>query len=317
MILFLYGKDNYRSLQKLSAIKNKFIDASLGDTNLSVFDFSEEKIDFSVLWQAITTPPFLAKSRLIVIKNLLISKNKKIQEEIEKKLTKIPDNSFVVFYENDMPDRRSGIFKKLNKPKISQSFNPLERSELLIWTKNKFDEREALIEKNALDKLLDFTGSDLWKLSNEIDKLSLFNKKIIVKDVELLVKSNEAGNIFDFVDSLMQKNTKKSYLELKKLLDSGENELYIFTMIVYGIRNLAITKDLVTKNYSQVEIQKQSGIHPFALRKIINFANNFTVYDIKRIYSQLAEYDFCIKSGKIEPRLALSLLIFEITSPYD
>lgn len=313
MILFIYGKDNFRSLQKLNAIKDKFIDASLGDTNLSIVDFTEEKINFNDLWQMILTPPFLAKKRLIIIRNLLLTKNKKIQEEIEQKISKIPENSLVVFYEDGVPDKRSSLFKKLNKPKNSQNFELLEHNDLIIWTQKEFEKNQVSIDRFSLEKLVSLTGPDLWRLFSEINKLSSYGKKITVKEIDLLVKSNTQTNIFALIDFLQQKDTKKACSELEKILNSGENEIYILTMIVYGMRNLVIVKDMLEKKLSISQIQTNSGIHPFALRKIINCADNFSQQQIKNIYSQLAEYDFYIKSGKIEPKIALSLLVLKIT----
>ena len=81
MILFLYGEDTYRSKQKLDAIKSKYIDASLGDTNLSVMDIADKKdTDFTDITRTVLALPFLAKNRLVIIKNLLNGKKQKLQE---------------------------------------------------------------------------------------------------------------------------------------------------------------------------------------------------------------------------------------------
>jgi DNA polymerase-3 subunit delta len=53
-------------------------------------------------------------------------------------------------------------------------------------------------------------------------------------------------------------------------------------------------------------------MHPFVLRKSFDQAKNFSFSALKKIYSRLAEIDIAIKSGRIEPRVALDLMVQEI-----
>lgn len=326
MILFLYGEDNFRSHEKLMAIKMKHIDASLGDTNLSTLDFSDRGYGFTEVTRQVLAIPFLAKSRLVIIKNLLLAKKtKNIPEQIIKLLPKVPQSTILVFYEAGVPDKRLALYKKLIKEK-SQEFKPLEPYQLRSWIKKAVEAQEAQIEPAAIDLLIKYCGNDLWKLKNEISKLTAYSdpstsfrtgKPLAISDkqIELLVKPKIEAKIFDLVDAFGEKNPRKAHQELAKLLEKDEAELYIFTMIVRQFRNLLIIKDLIndqaisSKPYA---ISKASGLHPYVVQKTVIQARNFMLDELKNIYRQLLEFDIKLKTGGVEPKLALDLLIVQI-----
>lgn len=311
MILFLYGDDTYRSKQKLDAIKGKYIDASLGDTNLSLADFSDKDLDFTQITRMLLALPFLASKRLVIIKNLIKNGNKKIQEQVAKLLEKIPPTTVVLFYETIKPLASNILFKKLNKPKQSEEFKLFTPQQLKKWIAKEVEKLGGKIEPAAVEKLIEYTGNDLWRLDNEMKKLTTYTLNLTPECVDLLVRAKIDSNIFTFIDMILAKKHNATR-ELEKLLQNGENELYIFSMIIYGFRNLLIIKDLQNQNLNYFQIQRNSKINPYVLQKSINYSDNFSFLELKKIYKDLLNWDLKIKSGKIEPRLALDLLVLEI-----
>jgi DNA polymerase-3 subunit delta len=315
MILFLYGEDTYRIKQKLDAIKSKYIDTNLGDTNLSILDFSDKKYDYTDVTRSILAFPFLSNKRLVVIKNLLKSKNKVLEEQISGFLGKIPESTNLIFVEDKIPDKRNSLYKKLAKIKMAQEFEPLDNFKLKQWIENEFGSLGGSIEKTAIDKLIEYVGSDLWRMSNEIQKLSTFNLQLSTQDVERLVKPKIESNVFGLIDAISQKNDKLAVKSFSDLIENGENELYVLTMIIYQFRNLLIAKDIVDRNQSKhvskFEMAKLSGLNPYVAEKSMNQIKNFSFNDLKNIYEKLFQYDYRIKIGKIEPKIALDVMIME------
>lgn len=325
MILFLYGEDTYRLKQKIKELKQKHITASLGDTNLAVLDGKTVTAD-NIIRQVLAFP-FLAKSRLIIIENLLNSrkpsaspkagetspKGGETREKIVEFLPKIPSSSIVVFAEEGMPDKRTALFKKLNQPKISQEFKLLEPNELNRWIQKQVEERGGEIEPDAISKLVEYVGNDLWRLSNELDKLTAYSQQLTAENIELLIKPQIESNVFNLIDNIGAKNRKRALQELHQLLEAGQNELYILSMIVYQFRNLLIVRDFVERGVTnQYDIAKKASLHPFVAGKTLAQAKNYTIEELKKIYALLLDYDIAIKTGKIDSKTALDLLIVKL-----
>ncbi|MCX6720019.1 MAG: hypothetical protein NTV36_02835, partial [Candidatus Staskawiczbacteria bacterium] len=122
------------------------------------------------------------------------------------------------------------------------------------------------------------------------------------EDVALLVKPNIENDIFKTIDALASKNKKLALSLLHKHLDNGDNSLYLLSMIAYQFRNLLIIK----------ENPRNSGLHPFVVQKSLYLCNQFTIEQLKKIYRKIFQVDLDIKTGKVEPELALDLLLAEI-----
>lgn len=161
-----------------------------------------------------------------------------------------------------------------------------------------------------MENLIDYIGSDLWRLSNEIKKLANYVlaenrqeiadgdlKKIVVPDLEL--------NIFDTIDAIAQKDKKRAINLFKEHLREGAEVPYLFSMVAWQMRNIIIAK---TANGSFTE----TGVNPYVLRKTIYQSKNFSLDDLKRIYQKIIDLDAALKVGKILPEAALDLLVLEI-----
>lgn len=306
--------------QKLKALKEKFISASLGDTNLAILAGAE--ISYDEFVRQILAMPFLSKSRLVIVENLIKNGKKEVLEKIPDSLAKVPNSTVLVFVEEEAPDRRTALFKRLNKPGQAQEFKLLEPEALRRWINREVENRKSKIESNAVAKLIEYVGSDLWRMSNELDKLTTYsstslgtgNKQLTTENIKLLVNPQVESNIFKMVEAVAKKDLEIATQELYKLLKSGEHELYILTMIVWQYRNLLIIKDLSEriKTTNSWSLARKAGLSPFVVQKSLSILPRYSLEDLRKIYRTLSDFDIKIKTGKIESRVALELMIFEL-----
>lgn len=323
MVIFFYGEDDYRLKQAVKKLKEKFISASLGDTNLSIID--GKTAEYNNINRQIMAMPFLSKTRLVIIENIISEGKKETQEKIVEMLSNIPKTTVLLFTEGKA-DKRTALYKKLIKVEKVQEFLPLDDIKIKSWIKKEVENRGGFIESDAVQMLFEYVGSDLWRMANEIDKLTAYSMAVIanemkqsnsgqiaaspeaprndirVADIELLVKSQVESDIFKMIDAIGNKNLKVALRENQKLLENGQHELYILTMIVYQYRNLLIVKD-------STERRERVAMHPYVYQKTLAQSRNFTMDDLKKDYQTLLDFDIAIKTGKMESRVALSLLI--------
>jgi DNA polymerase-3 subunit delta len=245
------------------------------------------------------------------------NKDKNLADYIAKTLDEIPESVLVVFSESGVPDKKSGLFKKLNISKHSEEFKPLEGVKLTLWIKEKTAKLGVAIETAAIEKLKSYIGSDLWRLNNEIEKLALFaagrnKKEIEAAAIEEMIEADINKTNFDLIDALALKNGQRALLILNNLLKSGSNEVAILGMIVYQYRTMLSIWPYVEKNQPPVEIARQLKIHPFVVSRTSNFLKKTNYEELAGVYNRLAETDIKIKTGQIEASLGLNLLLADI-----
>ncbi|MDD5340868.1 MAG: DNA polymerase III subunit delta [Patescibacteria group bacterium] len=323
MIIFLFGEDTYRSSQKLEELKAKF-NREVDSSGMNLVSLDGAKLKFEEFNQQVKASPFLARKRMVIIKNLISeNKSKEIQKEIVELLNEEwknnKDDNIIIFWENISAPRsasKDALWKRLAKEKYAQEFEPLKPNQISAWAEKEIKERGGKIDRAAANLIGALVGNDLWQLSNELEKLLNYSsaKNITSKDVENLVKAKFDDNVFNLVDALGNKNKKLALKLMSDQFSLGSNELELLGMLIWQFRILLLIKDQQRgkPNLSQAEAAKKLGIHPFVALKSLERARNFTLEQLKNIYSQLLNIDLKIKTSATKPRLLFDLLIAQI-----
>lgn len=323
MLIFLYGEDTYRSNQKLKEIKNKFI-KEVDESGMNLTTLEGAGLKFEEFNQHVKASPFLARKRMVIIKNLISdNKSKEIQKEIvellDQETKKSDQENILVFWEPASIAKtkaKNALWDRLIKEKFAQEFKPLTSSQLNKWVEKEIKNHNSKIEKQAIPVLAAMVGNDLWQMNNEINKLINYrqDKIIIVADIENLVKAKYDGDIFKLVDSLGNKNKKQALKLISDQLNLGSNEMYLLVMLIRQFRILLLIKDLQNSNpnITKAEISKELKIHPFVAQKVLYQAKNFTLDQLKNIYQLLLNIDFKIKTSSAKPKLLFDLFIAQI-----
>jgi len=333
MIIFLYGPDTYRSRQKLNEIIEHYKKVHKSGLNLKYFD--DENLNFQDFKDEVRQTSMFAEKKLIILAEAF--PNSEFKEKFLKGAKIFRDaEDVILFYETGQIPEKDSLFDFLIKQAKCQEFKPLEGQRLRNWIKKEFEKYQTGIENKALDKLIEFVGSNLWQMSNEIRKLVsyraprqrgeggkenevLFDHKSKYKnieissgDIELLVKPKIETDIFKTIDALALKDKKQALGLVHKHLEKGDSPLYLLSMINFQFRNLLIVKDLIQKYRSPYIPSKVTNLHPYIIKKSYSLAQKFTIQELKKIYQKIFQVDLDIKTGRVEPEVALDLLIAEI-----
>jgi DNA polymerase III subunit delta len=312
MIFFLYGSDNYRSKKKLEEIIEQY--KNTHKKGLSLMYFDGEKLNFQDFWNDFNIISMFKEKKLAVLNNIF--SNKSLKEDFlknEKKLTD-SENIVVIYEEKEIPETDL-LFKSLKKNSKLQKFDFLEGEKLKNWVKEEFEKYKTKADSRVIQILINFIGNDLWQFSGEIKKLSAYKsktKEIEEKDIVSLIKPKIESDIFKTIDALSSKNTKMALFLIHKHLEKGDNPNYLLSMIKFQFQNLLIIKELYEKGVPIYNFAKLTKIHPFVVRKSIDLSKKFTLQELKKIYQKIFQIDLEIKTGKIDPEVALDLFLTEI-----
>ena len=321
MYIFLFGADTFRSLEKLSALKNKYLEKNSSGTDLSVLDY-EDNSNVKNLSDVLSAQGLFSTKQLVIVKNILLNSSIDKQKEVLEFLKSNPalekdNDSVVVFFENGNPKKNGALFKFMVAHSKKQEFAPLNGAQLINWAiaYAKNISPEAQFSRSALNLLLAATGNDLHVLSNEITKLVNYkNAKIINdEDVALLVKSKVDSTMFETIEALSSGNKKRALELFHEQIAKGEDIFYILSMYTYQIRTLLKIGDFYWQGITSAsQIAKVSKLHPYVVQKSLSQIRNLSEEKTKQILRDLAQIDHDAKTGKIDPLLALDTFIVSL-----
>jgi DNA polymerase III subunit delta len=134
-------------------------------------------------------------------------------------------------------------------------------------------------------------------------------RAIAEEDVALLTPYVAEARIFDMVDALAERKGRQAAALLHRLLDESE-PLALLGMINRQFRLLIEAREVLDAGGDSGDLLKTPDIkHPYVAQKLTQQARNFTLDQLEDIYRYLLDTDYAIKTGRIEPELALDLLV--------
>ncbi|MDD3006917.1 MAG: DNA polymerase III subunit delta [Candidatus Pacebacteria bacterium] len=258
------------------------------------------------------------------------SRKDNLEDFLLEYISKISPNDKIFFLESKSLDKRGRAYKFFEGLKKDAHFEKKEFAlplgyQFNIWLEDRVKKCGGKISKSNVDFLAMLLGKgmeqkehgslivayDLYQAASELDKLIAYcdDREITKEDSLLLVSGRDDMNIFSLIESLGRRDKNRALAILTGQLRQGSNGNYILTMLVFHFRNLISIKSLLSEGLSADEISKQTNIHPYVVEKNTAYARSFKEENLVFIYEKLYAADLSIKTGKMEPELALDLLI--------
>jgi len=162
----------------------------------------------------------------------------------------------------------------------------------------KLDEYvEALKRIPEQTTLIILSDKELSKTNAFIKNRSEIKAKIV------LGQKKPSANIFKFIDFVYNKKRNQAYKELKNLLIEDQDPFYLFSMLIYGLRNIAFVK------YGSPQTKKMS---PFVKARATSQKRGFSDESFLRLYKELYELDKSMKTGIISSEVVIPYAVEKI-----
>jgi DNA polymerase-3 subunit delta len=267
------------------------------------------------------TVPFLAKRRMVVLNHpLSLAKGKTKQGKFKELLESVPPSTALVLIEDKALDNKHWLLnwvREHSDQAWSQLFTLPKGGAMTQWIMDQAQAMGGEFSNAAAQLLASYIDEEPRLAKSEINKLLTyvdFSRPVAEEDVRSLVADVRQGDVFEMVDAIGYGDGEKALKMLRRLLEDGE-ALPLFGMIVRQFRLLIQVRELLDENpgRSPDEIAAEIGVHPYPIKKITPQAKYFTLPQLKRIYHQLSDLDQSIKTGKLDDKLALDLLIASLT----
>ncbi|MBN2077111.1 MAG: DNA polymerase III subunit delta [Dehalococcoidales bacterium] len=330
MIYVLSGQDDYSIAQTLDTIKKE-----LGDEDslaMSTTTLDGQQLTYDELKTVCETIPFMTGQRLVIVEGLLgrfeSGTRTKRQTKTTKKSKKqeeaavfagylaggIPETTILVLIEGVIAGDNP-IFKALAGKATTRSFALPRDAKLREWVQRRVKEEGGEISLQAVHLLARLVGSNLWIMASEIEKLLLYTdgRKIEEADVQAVVGYNQQATVFNMVDAILEFKAEQAEKMLEHLFRSGVAPVYLLFMIARQVQLIVRVKELSRRRSTNREMQGKLGMSSeWILRKTLEQASRYSLSRLKDVYRRLLDTDISIKTGKMDPELALNILVVEL-----
>jgi len=223
----------------------------------------------------------------------------------------------VVVWASGSFDSRKTSVKTLKKYAELIECNTLkewEQAKAVAWIETKARSTGFSLDPEAADMLVALNGLHFGVLHNELEKLQLFKKtpgRITLADVDAL-SGQSATTLFNFTESIKKWDRQGILEALSRLFETGEDSVKLLGVMIYQLRFFLEIQVLLNEKKSVDDIAKQLGRHPFVIKQSVTLAKKKSVESLKQALGVCHDTDVAIKSGKLQPKIALELAIGQV-----
>jgi DNA polymerase-3 subunit delta len=326
-IYLLDGDDEFAINESIKKISSRLGDANIAEMNTTSLD--GKSFTLSQLKDAVATVPFLASKRLVILSHPTSRlKDKPEQEEFINYLSAEKPTSKLVLVEYEFltsdKDRKDGRLNWLEKwatspgqtRRVYLRHHPQPSGGLMVkWILDHVKILGGQISNQAAVTLSNQIGDDTRLASQEIIKLLTyvnFSRPVDTDDVEHLTPLTAKIGDFDLVNALRDKDQRKAQALLHRNLQE-DDPLWIFQRIVNQIRVLIVAREILDEQGTPNDFPKSLKISPYPAKLALESATHYSIGFLESIYHRFLDLEEAIKTGQMDPDLALELLVFELT----
>lgn len=315
-IYLLYGEERYLKKQYRDKLRNAWTSkegetfAGVGnDMNFTAFEGKDinpkEVIDLA------ETLPFFSDRRIILIENSGFFKN--ACDDLADYLAQIAQTTYFLFVEEEV-DKRSKMYKTVKKNGKIVEFATQTEELITRWILSRLKKEGKNITGNVLQLFLSRTGTDMGNIDRELEKLLCYTMEkdvIEAEDVEAVVTEQTTNKIFEMVNAIVEHNQRKALNLYYDLLTLKEPSMRIMYLISRQFQILLNIRDMISKGLSQQIMAQKAGIPPFAVKRNVAQAKEFTLEQLKQALREGVELEEAVKTGRMNDQMAVELFIMK------
>jgi DNA polymerase III subunit delta len=244
--------------------------------------------------------PMMAERQVVVIRE---AQNIKNIEDLAPYVEKPMRSTILVFnYKYKTIDKRKKLYKALQKNGVYLESKPLYENQVPAWISKYLKEKNLGIDPRAAQMIADFVGSDLQRIVNELDKVTISlvpGTSILPEDVEKNIGISKEFNTFELQNALGNRDILKANRIINYFIDNEKMHplTVIIGMLVTYFRKLLIYHAIENKSDRTLVAQKL-GVNPFFINDYANAARNYSLDKAVNIISILREYDLRSKGAR-------------------
>ncbi|WP_296636760.1 DNA polymerase III subunit delta [Polaribacter sp.] len=290
-IYFLMGEEPYYIDKISDYIEENVLEEAEKGFNLQVMYGRDASIDDIVA--SAKRYPMMAEKQVIIIKEAQ-DLSRSIEKLVSYANNPQPTTVLVINYKYKRLDKRKKLHKAIAKTGLVYESKKLYDNKVADWIRRVLNGKNYQIAPKAAQMLVDFLGTDLSKISNELDKLTLIlPKETIINDnhIEENIGISKDFNNFELLKAIGDKNVLKANRIINYFVDNPKNNPTVMTI---SLLNNFFTKLLLfhgLQNKSKDAVSKALGVNIYFVEDYFLASRNYPMRKVAQIIAFLRDAD--------------------------
>ena len=290
-IYFLMGEESYY-IDKLSDyIEKKVLTEEEKGFNQTVLYGRDVTIEDIV--STAKRYPMMSERQVVIVKEAqdLVRTIDKLESYAENPM---PTTVLVICYKYKTLDKRKKVTKLIAKNGVVFESKKLYENQVGDWIKRVLAGKKYTIEPKATAMLVDFLGTDLSKINNELEKLQIIlpvGSVITPMHIEENIGFSKDFNVFELRKAIGERNQLKAYTIAENFAQNPkDNPMVVTTSLVFGFF-IQLLKYHGLKDKNPKNVATAIGVNPFFLKEYDVALKNYPMKKVSQIVAALRDID--------------------------
>lgn len=290
-IYFLMGEEAYYIDKISDFIENFILDDTEKDFNQIVLYGRDVSID-DVVSNA-KRFPMMAERQVVIVKEAQ-DLSRSIEKLANYASNPQPSTVLVINFKYKKLDKRKALYKAINKVGVVYESKKLYDNQVPDWIRRVLSGQGYTITPKASQMLVEFLGTDLSKIENELNKLKI----VLPKDTQITPEAIEENigiskdfNNFELRKAIGECNTKKAFEIVKYFADNPKDNPIVVTISLLFNFFSQLLHYHGLKDKTPRSVSSALKINPYFVNEYTTAAKHFPMKKVSQVISTLRSFD--------------------------
>lgn len=237
--------------------------------------------------------PMMAERQVIIVKEA---------QDLSRTIDKLenyaenpqPTTVLVFNYKYKKLDKRKKVTKLIAKNGLIYESKKLYENQVSDWIRRVLSGKKFNIEPKASQMLVEFLGTDLSKISNELDKLISVlptNTIINAQHIEENIGISKDFNNFELRKAVGQRDVVKANRIINYFAQNPKNNPLVMTISLLNSFFTQLLSYHGLQDKSKMSVAKALGVNPFFVGDYVEAARNYPMRKVSQVIGLLRNAD--------------------------
>ena len=237
--------------------------------------------------------PMMAEYQVIIVKEAQ-DLSRTIEKLADYAKQPQPSTILVLNYKYKTIDKRKALYKTLKKSGVVYESKKLYENQVADWIRRVLASKNYTIIPKAAQMLVEFLGTDLSKINNELEKLQIILPKgtqISPEHIEENIGISKDFNNFELRHAIGERNAFKAFQIVNYFAENPKDNPMVVTVSLLFSFFSQLLHFHGLNDKSPRNVASALKVNPYFVNDYITAARNYPMKKVSEVISTLREFD--------------------------
>ncbi len=237
--------------------------------------------------------PMMAEYQVVIVKEAQ-DLSRSIEKLVDYAKQPLPSTILVMNYKYKTIDKRKSLYKELKKTGVVYESKKLYENQVADWIRRVLSGQEYTIAPKAAQMLVEFLGTDLSKINNELEKLQIILPKgtqISPEHIEENIGISKDYNNFELRKAIGERNVLKAHQIVNYFAENPKDNPMVVTVSLLFNFFSQLLHFHGLNDKSPRSVASALKINPYFVNEYIEAARNFPMKKVSSVVATLRDFD--------------------------